>query len=253
MLAGRPITWKPVNKGGDASFIGVGIPMFQGEGSFTKEELEASALATRGWWHHSIECTLDKVDFKYIQSHLEVYASYLWELCTAPVLPFTYQPVAEQIVKRLDELRAPADCLRIDGLKSAAQQLLEAAQRFDALAAEASRRHAAGKGDDGEARRLNTAMKRVSRILGSSAAELVGRQVRARPVQLHAAIEADTVAARERDGGAAAAGRRPLDARDAAHARAQSRIRCDRRGGRRVRPGHRHELIPGRGAVRRRR
>lgn len=175
LLAGRQITWKPVNKGGDASFIGVGIPMFQGEGAFTREELEASALATRGWWHHSIECTLDKVDFGYMQSHLEVYASYLWELCTAPVLPFTYQPVAEQIVKRLDELRAPADCLRIDGLKSAAQQLLETAQRFDALAAEAVRSHAAGKGDDSEARRLNTTMKRVSRILVPLLSSSVGK------------------------------------------------------------------------------
>ena len=78
--------------------------MFQGEGAFTEAELKATALATRGWWHHSIECTIDKVDWTFIEEHLRVYAAYLWELCTAPVLPFTYAPVAEQIIQRLKEL-----------------------------------------------------------------------------------------------------------------------------------------------------
>ena len=101
----REVSWKRVAKSGDASFIGIGIPMFQGEGAYTEAELKASALATRGWWHHSIECTIDKLDWEYMQPHMRVYAAYLWELCTAPVLPFTYAPVAEQIVKRLQELR----------------------------------------------------------------------------------------------------------------------------------------------------
>ena len=35
LLSNRQITWKRVAKSGDASFIGVGIPMFQGEGAFT--------------------------------------------------------------------------------------------------------------------------------------------------------------------------------------------------------------------------
>jgi hypothetical protein len=67
----------------------------------------------RGWWHHSIECTIDKVDWTFIEEHLRVYAAYLWELCTAPVLPFSYAPVAEQIVQRLSELEGQArrsDC-----------------------------------------------------------------------------------------------------------------------------------------------
>ena len=101
LMPDREITWKRVAKSGDASFIGIGIPMFQGEGAFTETELKASALATRGWWHHSIECTIDKLDWEYMQPHMRVYAAYLWELCTAPVLPFTYAPVAEQVIKRL--------------------------------------------------------------------------------------------------------------------------------------------------------
>ena len=119
-----------VAKSGDASFIGVGIPMFQGEGAFTEAELKATALATRGWWHHSIECTIDKVDWDYMQPHVRVYAAYLWELCTAPVLPFTYAPVAGQIIKRLSELEGPGAAVGLRGVLEAARAFEEAAQRL---------------------------------------------------------------------------------------------------------------------------
>jgi hypothetical protein len=166
LLSNRQITWKRVAKSGDASFIGVGIPMFQGEGAFTETELKATALATRGWWHHSIECTIDKLDWDYMQDHLRVYAAYLWELCTAPVLPFTYAPVAEQVVKRLKELEQTA-ALDLAGLLSAANQFSEAARKFDA--------YSSGKLDDAAAVKVNRAMKRLSRELVPLMSSAIGK------------------------------------------------------------------------------
>ncbi len=175
LLPGREITWKRVAKSGDASFIGIGIPMFQGEGAFTDAELKASALATRGWWHHSIECTTDKLDWDYLPAHLRVYAAYLWELCTAPVLPFTYAPVAEQIVKRLQELEKPGAALGLAGVLARAREFESAAQQLDKAAAETAAAFAAGKGNEGDARRLNRAMKRISRLLVPLMSSAIGK------------------------------------------------------------------------------
>ena len=90
ILGSRPAAWRRAVKNGDASFFGLGVPMLAAQGAFTEEELKKTALAKLGWWHHSIENTIDKLDFDFMQPHLRVYAAYLWELCTAPVLPFEY-------------------------------------------------------------------------------------------------------------------------------------------------------------------
>src|SRR6202521_3655144 len=83
ILGNRPASWRRAVKNGDASFFGLGVPMLGAQGAFTEEELKNTALANLGWWHHSIENTIDKLDFAYMQTHLQVYAAYLWELCTA--------------------------------------------------------------------------------------------------------------------------------------------------------------------------
>src|SRR5262245_50838882 len=165
LLGERHISWKRVAKSGDASFIGVGIPMFQGEGAFTEAELKASALATRGWWHHSIECTIDKLDWDFMQAHVEVYAAYLWELCTAPVLPFTYAPVAAQILKRLQELEANGKAVGLEAVAARAKEFEKAAAKLDAATAAAKAAFDAGKGSEEKAKLLNRAMKRLSRLL----------------------------------------------------------------------------------------
>ena len=175
LLRDRHISWKRVAKSGDASFIGVGIPMFQGEGAFTEAELKASALATRGWWHHSIECTIDKLDWKFMDEHLRVYAAYLWELCTAPVLPFTYAPVAEQIIKRLKELEGPGAAVGLQGVLKTAERFQQAAQRLDQAAAAEAAAFAAGKGSEERAKVLNRAMKRLSRLLVPLMSSAIGK------------------------------------------------------------------------------
>ncbi len=175
LMPDREISWKRVAKSGDASFIGIGIPMFQGEGAFTESELKATALATRGWWHHSIECTIDKLDWDYMQPHMRVYAAYLWELCTAPVLPFTYAPVAEQVVKRLQELIPAGAPVGLDGVLACAREFDAAAKRLDRATADARAAFEAGKGGDDTARLLNRTMKRVSRLLVPLMSSAIGK------------------------------------------------------------------------------
>lgn len=165
LLGAKPIRWKRAAKNGDASFFGIGIPMFHGEGAFTEAELRATALANLGWWHHSLENRLDKMDWTLMREHIRVYAAYVWELCTAPVLPFRFVPVAEQVIARLEELAPAGAAIGLDGALAAARRFAAAAARLDARAAAEAEAFAAGRGSEEAARVLNGAMKRLSRIL----------------------------------------------------------------------------------------
>lgn len=165
LLDGRDHYWRRVAKNGDSSFFGVGIPMLQAEGSYTDRELEMSGLATFGWWHHSIENTLDKIDWEWMQVHIGIYAAYLWELCTAPILPFSYRAVAEQIIIRLKELQSDGATVGIESLIVVAAHFVRAAETLDALANTWRGKFIAGTGNEDVARAINTAFKKLSRLL----------------------------------------------------------------------------------------
>jgi hypothetical protein len=164
-IGGMEAIWKRASKTGDSSFYGLGVPMFHGEMTFTEQELKDTALASLGWWHHSLENKLDKLDWELMAVHLKVYAAWMWELCTAPVLPFRFVPVAEQIVARLDDLAKHGDTVGLAAVEARAKALVEAAGKFDAMADDWADRFGKGEGDEDAARLLNRAMKRMSRIL----------------------------------------------------------------------------------------
>jgi len=136
------------------------------EGGFTPEELQASANATCGWWHHSLESTFDKIDWEWMADHIRIYAAYLWELCTAPVLPFEFVAVAEQFKGRIGELAAVGSAVGVDTLmahadafETAARQLDSEAKRWNGIYRASATRDAA------PAELLNTCIKRLSRVL----------------------------------------------------------------------------------------
>jgi hypothetical protein len=166
LLGNRPFAWRRAVKNGDASFFGLGVPMLAAQGSFTEEELKKTALANLGWWHHSIENTIDKLDFEFMADHLRLYAAYLWDLCTAVVLPFEYVSVADALIERLDELKAGADGIGLAGAVDGARAFKAAAERLEAAAQTWRQRYAAGAtGEETAADRLNSCMKRLSRVL----------------------------------------------------------------------------------------
>jgi Peptidase family M28 len=164
-LLAKKFKWKRAVKTGDSSFFGIGIPMFHGEGAFTDEELRATANATLGWWHHSLENRLDKMDWALMREHIRLYAAYLWELTTAPVLPFRFVPVAEQVLGRLDEFKEAGRSVGLDGAQACAKEFFDAAGRLDAKASAEAERFKAGRGSEQVALLLNGAIKRLSRIL----------------------------------------------------------------------------------------
>src|SRR4051794_5820829 len=166
VLGSRPAAWRRAVKNGDASFFGLGVPMLAAQGAFTEEELKKTALANLGWWHHSLENTIDKLDFSFMADHMRVYAAYLWELCTAIVLPFEYVSVADQFIERLDQLKAGAEGVGLQGAVDRAKAFKASAEKLEVAAQEWRGRYAAGKTkDEASAEALNACMKRLSRAL----------------------------------------------------------------------------------------
>lgn len=175
LLEGREQLWHRAAKNGDSSFFGLGIPMFHGAGSFTDKELQDSANANLGWWHHSIDCRIDKLDWEWMKVHLRIYTAWMWELCTAPVLPFAFSPVADQVTSRLDELAEPGKAIGLESTLAAAARFAGAAAAFDGLTADWRGRFANGQGDEKVARILNRTMKRLSRILVPLQSTAIGK------------------------------------------------------------------------------
>jgi hypothetical protein len=174
VVGATPVHWGRMAKNGDSSFFGVGLPSFHGEMSFTAEEIRRTALATLGWWHHSIHNTLDKVDRDLLAVHLRVYARWMWDLLTLPVLPFEYRPVAARFVERLGQLASlEVPDLDMAGAVAQARDFLAAAERLDAQS-----RTWASRTDsrdlEAAAAVLNGAMMRLSRLLVPVASTVAG-------------------------------------------------------------------------------
>lgn len=170
-----PTHWHRQQKNGDSSFFGVGLPCASGEMSFTDEEIERTALANLGWWHHSIHNTMDKVNRDLLALHLRVYAHWIWGLLTEPVLPYEYLPIATRFADRLQEL-AKLDIPDMDmaGAAQQAREFQELARAFDDQSRRARHRLKTGASDDGPGELLNQTMIQMSRILVPIASTAVG-------------------------------------------------------------------------------
>jgi len=168
LLNGRPNDWRAQQKGGDASFLGLGVPMMYGMTGYTEDELKKTADATFGWWHHSDQCNIDKLDWTLMAEHIRIYAAYLWELCTAPVIPFYFEGVAKQFCVRLETLCKldGVEALDLNGTLGRAQTLQTAAMRLDQLIDQWSEHYRAhNDAAEAPADRLNRCIKRLSRLL----------------------------------------------------------------------------------------
>jgi len=128
--------------------------------------LHATANATCGWWHHSLESTFDKIDWDWMADHIRIYGAYLWELCTAPILPFEFVSVADQFRNRIGELSAAGMSVGLDSLVVHADALKLAAQRLEDIKVHWNEYYRANTAtDDAPATAINACIKRLSRLL----------------------------------------------------------------------------------------
>lgn len=97
-FAGRPA------KTGDQSFFGLGIPSLEGRSVVTPEKVAEEHGAFLGWWYHSEDDTLDKIDPDAFAFDVDVFTDYALRIAGEAVLPYEGASVATEIITRLDTL-----------------------------------------------------------------------------------------------------------------------------------------------------
>ena len=160
--SGWHLGWKRFVKTGDASFFGVGVPTISGRSSFSKDKVQAMGNANLGWWHHSIENTMDVLDKELLGFHLKVYVGYLWGMLTSPILPARFTLTVKNMADRLNELLPQGEPIKLKGAVQIASEALAAIKRLDTVA-DAWRQRADVPAEIEQA--VNGAMKGLSRIL----------------------------------------------------------------------------------------
>ena len=92
---------EPLAKVGDQSFFGVGIPTVAGRMSFTEEYIKKNNGATLGYWNHTSEENLDKVNIENLEKDLYIECALILELANSDILPYEFLTVCEDISEKL--------------------------------------------------------------------------------------------------------------------------------------------------------
>lgn len=143
---GQTLDRHRMSRAGDQSFWGVGVPsMFMGMG---EQPLGASNVmgailgganrkaAGFGWWWHTPDDTLDKVDPELLVRDARIYVHTLWRLLTDQVLPLDYVAHAEALSSEIATLASALNnrfdlssvARRVETLRAGAAALRERAR-----------------------------------------------------------------------------------------------------------------------------
>ena len=159
----------PPLRAGDESFLGMGVPALFMEVSEQPPGGEGgsgvSAGGGLGWWWHTPEDTLDKLDPAFLARDARIYLRALWPLLTESVLPMRARAAAQEVLSVLEERQA-ASRGRLDlGLPiRLAQRLVRRAETLDRRADHIrDMGQAAGAA---EVRRANRQLQGLARALG---------------------------------------------------------------------------------------
>ena len=156
-----------MSRAGDQSFWGIGVPsMFMGMGeqpagsaeSFTRSVFGGGARkgAGFGWWWHTPEDTLDKMDPDLLVRDTQIYVHTIGRLLTDPVLPLDYAGAAAALQAELTALRQA-----LNGAFDLSEVIGQAATLREKAAAVA----ALPAADSAAVARINQALMDVSRAL----------------------------------------------------------------------------------------
>jgi hypothetical protein len=156
-----------MSRAGDQSFWGIGVPsMFMGMGeqpagsaeSFTRSVFGGGVRkgAGFGWWWHTPDDTLDKMDPDLLVRDTQIYVHTIGRLLTDQILPLDYASAAAALQAELTGMRQA-----LDGVFDLSEMIDRAAMLHKKSAAVA----ALPSTDGAAAARINQALMAVSRAL----------------------------------------------------------------------------------------
>lgn len=142
-VTGEEFEGKRIGRFADQSFYGVGINSIFGTLSEQEASKSGDGISFKtggrragglGWWWHTPDDTVDKVDEEFLVRDTRIYLAAIHQLLTAPILPFDYRPAIddiEQVVRaRIGD--ATSNDLNLAPLLSDLHQAHEAVYEFHA-------------------------------------------------------------------------------------------------------------------------
>lgn len=123
------------SRSSDDSFPGIGIPsMF---GALSEQPPGPVKLRNAlGWWWHTPEDLIDKVDIDFLIRDTKVFVHVVWKLVADAVLPLDYATHARALIGELGALAGSLGArFDVSGLQKAAEALLAGAEALQARAA----------------------------------------------------------------------------------------------------------------------
>lgn len=147
---------KRKNRSSDDSFVGIGIPSMFGTLS-EQPNKHHSARNALGWWWHTPDDLIDKVDETNLVRDTRVMLHVIWRLLTSPIVPLDHAAMLQSLLVEVDDL-LPSLSSRfpIADLKDLVMEALAVAQ---AVAAASARSTSETNG------KANAALMKVSRML----------------------------------------------------------------------------------------
>lgn len=110
-VVGEKLSGKRFSRAGDQSFWGIGVTsIFMSLSEQPPKALEGKKAPSfiltpqsggLGWWWHTTEDTVDKIDTAFLVRDTKVYLLLILNLCTTPIIPFDYSATLEEIESRL--------------------------------------------------------------------------------------------------------------------------------------------------------
>lgn len=150
-LTGQHYRGSRVGRSGDQSLLGIGVPSLfmslsehPAGGAESSRDFAITGIGTGGlgWWWHTPEDTVDKLDPAALTRDAQVYAAAIHILCTSAVLPLDYSATAAELAAALRTLHTKlGDRFDLGDCIAEADHLQADAERFtkDARTAEANR------------------------------------------------------------------------------------------------------------------
>jgi hypothetical protein len=151
---GQELDYRRIGRAGDQSFWGIGVPslfdtLSQQPALGSASATGASALTGSsgkgggfGWWWHTEQDTMERLDPANLLRDTRVYAAAIWELCTAVNLPFDFARSAREIRDQMRKYQAIAgDSFDLHEMIGLAEKLVGALDDFSRRPAADPRSH----------------------------------------------------------------------------------------------------------------
>lgn len=92
----------------DQSFYGIGVPAMSAYPMLSAEKMKTIRGSGGGEWWHTPEDTLDKLDAGILVRDTRLYATFVFRLYNALILPFDFQNTVEDFRKTLETIQEKA-------------------------------------------------------------------------------------------------------------------------------------------------